>query len=221
MNKDRSSVEDQKHAGSRNIVAFPDGVVRLPDFLSREDQIALVEVIRGIVSHAPLYRPVMPRTGRPMHVRMTNCGTYGWVTDKENGYRYQKTHPVTGEPWPPMPAMLKDIWKQLSSCEKEAQACLINFYDSTAKMGLHQDRDEEDFSAPVVSISLGDACMFRVGGTNRKDKTASFRLNSGDAVILSGRSRLAFHGVDRIISGTSGLLKQGGRINLTLRRVTA
>ena len=100
------------------------------------------------------------------------------------------------------------------------EACLINFYDPTAKMGLHQDRDETDFDAPVVSVSLGDCCLFRVGGLKRSDPTRSFRLNSGDVVVLGGDARLAFHGVDRIYPGTSTLLAEGGRINLTMRRVT-
>jgi alkylated DNA repair protein (DNA oxidative demethylase) len=97
---------------------------------------------------------------------------------------------------------------------------LVNFYTADAKMGLHQDRDETDLQAPVVSISLGDTCLFRVGGLNRTDPTGSFKLTSGDVVVLGGESRLAFHGVDRIYPGTSTLLKSGGRINLTLRRVT-
>src|SRR5262249_60361523 len=99
------------------------------------------------------------------------------------------------------------------------EACLINVYAPTARMGLHQDRDEEDFAAPVVSLSLGDTCLFRVGGTRRSDPTRSFRLTSGDAVVLGGDARLAFHGGDRIMPGTSTLLPEGGRINLTLRRV--
>ena len=155
-----------------------------------------------------------------MSVRMTNCGALGWVTDKERGYRYQPLHPETGSPWPQMPVSLKTIWRELSNYSHEAEACLINFYDETAKMGLHQDRDEQDFNAPVVSLSLGDSCLFRVGGTERGGKTSSFKLQSGDAVVLTGKSRLAFHGVDKIYPDTSTLLKNGGRINLTLRRVT-
>jgi alkylated DNA repair protein (DNA oxidative demethylase) len=96
----------------------------------------------------------------------------------------------------------------------------VNLYGAEAKMGLHQDRDEHDFDAPVVSLSLGDTCMFRIGGTKRSDPTRSIRLASGDAVVLGGDARLAFHGVDRIIPGTSTLLPEGGRINLTMRRVT-
>jgi alkylated DNA repair protein (DNA oxidative demethylase) len=162
----------------------------------------------------------MPKSGKPMSVRMTNCGAFGWVTDKEGGYRYQAAHPVTGLPWPAIPQSLLRIWNELASYPHEPEACLVNFYKEDAKMGLHQDRDEADLAAPVVSLSLGDTCLFRVGEPVRHGRTASFRLESGDAVILSGKSRLAFHGVDRIFPDTSTLLKKGGRINLTLRRVT-
>jgi alkylated DNA repair protein (DNA oxidative demethylase) len=154
-----------------------------------------------------------------MSVRMTNCGPLGWVTD-ERGYRYQATHPETGEPWPPMPDVLLDAWKELAAYPHAPEACLINFYGPEAKMGLHQDRDERDFDAPVVSLSLGDTCLFRLGGTRRSDPTRSVRLTSGDAAVLGGPARLAFHGVDRILPATSMLLPEGGRINLTMRRVT-
>jgi alkylated DNA repair protein (DNA oxidative demethylase) len=151
---------------------------------------------------------------------MTNCGTLGWVTDRDGGYRYQANHPVTGNPWPPIPRRLMELWTEVSDYPHEPQACLVNFYSDSARMGLHQDRDEKDFSAPVVSVSLGDDCLFRVGGTKRSDATVSVRLSSGAIVILGGEGRLAFHGVDRIYPQTSTLLKKGGRINLTLRRVT-
>ena len=151
---------------------------------------------------------------------MTNCGALGWVTDRERGYRYQAIHPVTGETWPPIPRMLLDIWDDVADFPLPPEACLVNFYSAEAKMGLHQDRDEQEFGAPVVSLSLGDDCLFRAGGTTRNGPTRSFRLASGDLVVLGGEGRLAFHGVDRIYAGTSSLLKNGGRINLTLRRVT-
>jgi alkylated DNA repair protein (DNA oxidative demethylase) len=160
----------------------------------------------------------MPKTGQPFTVRMTNCGPLGWVSD-ETGYRYQPNHPMTGAPWPPMPAPVCAAWRALADYPHEPEACLINVYAPTARMGLHQDRDEEDFAAPVVSLSLGETCLFRLGGTARNAPTRSFRLASGDALVLGGAARLAFHGVDRIFSGTSTLLPDGGRINLTLRRV--
>jgi alkylated DNA repair protein (DNA oxidative demethylase) len=161
----------------------------------------------------------MPKSGRPFSVRMSNCGPLGWMSD-ENGYRYARTHPVTGRPWPPIPGMLYAVWDELAQYPHPPEACLINFYGPNAKMGLHQDRDEDDFAAPVVSLSLGDSCLFRVGGLKRGDPTQSLRLASGAAIVLGGEARLAFHGVDRVAAGTSTLLVEGGRINLTLRRVT-
>jgi alkylated DNA repair protein (DNA oxidative demethylase) len=199
---------------------LPQGFRHLPDLLDRDAQHVLAEEVRAVVRASPLYVPAMPGTGKPMSVRMTNCGPLGWVTDKERGYRYQETHPVTGAPWPPIPDRLLDLWRAVADHRGPPQACLINFYPAGARMGLHQDRDEQEFSAPVVSVSLGDDCLFRIGGTRRSDPTASLRLHSGDVVVLGGESRLAFHGVDRIYPGTSTLLKSEGRINLTLRRVT-
>ncbi len=155
-----------------------------------------------------------------MSVRMTNCGPLGWVTDKERGYRYQATHPETGRPWPPIPPMLLALWDEVAGYAAHPQACLVNYYAGAAKMGLHQDKDEADFEAPVLSVSLGDAALFRVGGRTRKDPTRKFELRSGDVVVLGGEDRLAFHGVDRILPGTSTLVPEGGRFNLTLRRVT-
>lgn len=195
------------------------GIRHLPGHLDRAAQQDLVEIIRRIVADAPLYTPVMPGTGKPMSVRMTNCGSLGWVTDKERGYRYQSTHPATGKPWPAIPPELMAHWEQLAGYPEPPEACLVNFYSDDAKMGLHQDKDEKEFAAPVLSISLGNTCLFRVGGLDRKDATGSFKLSSGDIVLLEGEGRLAFHGVDRIYPGTSTLLKNGGRINLTLRRV--
>jgi alkylated DNA repair protein (DNA oxidative demethylase) len=201
------------------MLSLANGIIHHPQALDRAAQEHLVEVIRGVVAEAPLYVPVMPGSGRPMSVRMTNCGTLGWVTDKARGYRYQETHPVTEKPWPAMPSELLALWERYAAYDKPPEACLINFYADDAKMGLHQDRDEQDLQAPVLSISLGNTCLFRVGGLERGDRTSSVKLSSGDVVVLGGEGRLAFHGVDRIYPGTSTLLKQGGRINLTLRRV--
>ena len=202
------------------MLVLPKGVRHIPGFLTDGAQAALVEEIRAIVSEAPLFTPEMPRTGKPMSVRMTNCGTLGWVTDRAGGYRYQAQHPVTGKRWPPIPASLIEIWNQVSGYPHPPEACLINFYDEKARMGLHQDRDERNLEAPVLSISLGDDCLFRVGEKARGGRTISFRLKSGDIVVLGGAGRLCYHGVDRIYPSTSALLKNGGRINLTLRRVT-
>jgi alkylated DNA repair protein (DNA oxidative demethylase) len=195
------------------------GLRMIPGFLDRGAQAALLSAIEEVFEQAPPYTPRMPRTGKPMSVRMTNCGPLGWVTD-ERGYRYQPHHPETGVAWPAMPQLLLDAWQALAAYPHPPEACLVNLYGPSARMGLHQDRDEQDFAAPVVSLSLGDTCLFRIGGTSRKDPTHSVRLASGDAVVLAGEARLAFHGVDRILPGTSTLLPDGGRINLTLRRVT-
>jgi alkylated DNA repair protein (DNA oxidative demethylase) len=202
------------------MLVLPRGVRHIPGFLDAAAQAALVEDIRAVVAEAPLFVPRMPRTGRPMSVRMTNCGRLGWVTDREHGYRYQERHPVTGRPWPAIPDRLLDLWRDNSGYPHPPEACLVNYYDEAARMGLHQDRDEQDLAAPVVSVSLGDSCLFRVGEASRGGTTVSFRLESGDIVVLGGEGRLCFHGVDRIYPSTSALLKHGGRINLTLRRVT-
>ncbi|NTS32733.1 alpha-ketoglutarate-dependent dioxygenase AlkB [Phyllobacterium sp. BT25] len=203
------------------MILLAPGIRYYPDYFDQAAQAALVEDIRAVVAQAPLYVPAMPKTGKEMSVRMTNCGALGWVTDKERGYRYQPVHPITGEPWPPIPERLQQLWHHISEFPMPPEACLVNFYANTAKMGQHQDRDEQNLNAPVVSVSLGDACQFRFGGTKRTDKTQSLRLSSGDVIVLGGEGRLAYHGVDRIYPGTSMLLKGTGRINLTLRRVTA
>jgi DNA oxidative demethylase len=192
----------------------------LPGKLEDAEQAELLGALRAVMEEAPLFTPTMPRSGKPMSVRMTNCGPLGWVTDKERGYRYQATHPVTGKPWPAMPQALLKLWREVARYPAPPEACLVNYYAGDAKMGLHQDKDEEDFAAPVVSVSLGDSAIFRVGGLNRKDPTRALELKSGDVVVLGGGDRLAFHGIDRIFPGTSGLLPEGGRLNLTLRRVT-
>jgi DNA oxidative demethylase len=195
------------------------GLLYLPGHLSLGDQRKLVETLRAAVAEAPLVTPVMPRTGRPFTVRMTNLGALGWVSDRA-GYRYQATHQETGAPFPPIPEMVLEIWRQVADYPHDPQACLVNFYHGGAKMGLHRDEDEEDFSAPVVSISLGDTAVFRMGGRERGGKTETLKLASGDVLVMGGQSRLCYHGIDRVLTGTSTLLKDGGRINLTLRRVT-
>jgi alkylated DNA repair protein (DNA oxidative demethylase) len=191
-----------------------------PQRLDPAAQAALLAEVRRVIAEAPLFTPTMPRSGNPMSVRMTNCGSLGWVTDKERGYRYQATHPVTGRPWPPMPRMLLDLWEELADYPAPPEACLVNYYGGDAKMGLHQDKDEEDFAAPVLSVSLGDTGIFRVGGRSRKDPMQKYELKSGDVLVLGGADRLAYHGIDKIVPGTSKLLAEGGRFNLTLRRVT-
>jgi DNA oxidative demethylase len=195
------------------------GFALYPAMLDRSTQIALLETVMARETTAPFYRPTMPRNGTPFSVMMTNLGPLGWVSDRDGGYRYQDTHPVTGEPWPDMPPALLDIWKAVSHYPDPPQACLVNLYRDGAKMGLHVDADEAALNAPVVSISLGDTAIFRLGGPQRGGKTASFRLSSGDVMVLGGASRHFYHGIDRVLAGSSTLVEGGGRVNLTMRVV--
>jgi len=193
------------------------GVLLYREFLAPPAQAKMLEAIRDVVRAAPLFAPRTPG-GRPMSVRMTAAGRYGWITDAA-GYRYEPRHP-SGHDWPAIPDCVLAVWAAVAGTTRMPDCCLINFYGEGARMGLHQDRDEADFGQPVVSVSLGDPALFRVGGTGRRDPTRSVWLHSGDVAVLAGPARLAYHGIDRIRFGASGLLAQGGRINLTLRVVT-
>ena len=199
-------------------IPLPEGIAYYPGYFNEAAQQDLRDSLRDIIAAAPLFTPLMPKTGQPFSVRMSNCGPLGWVSDRA-GYRYQPHHPDIDAPWPAMPEKLQQLWQAVSGFAAPAEACLINYYADGTRMGLHQDRDEATFEAPVVSVSLGDEAVFRIGGVTRKDPTRSIRLKSGDVLVFGGPSRLAFHGIDRVIKGTSTLLKQGGRLNLTLRRV--
>lgn len=198
---------------------MPPGFVLHPGLLDRAAQEALVATLRPLVARAPLFAPVMPGTGKAFSVRMTNLGSLGWVSDR-GGYRYQAAHPDTGAPWPAIPADLITLWDQLTGYHAPPEACLVNLYRDGARMGLHVDADEDDRAAPVVSISLGDEALFRIGGPRRGDPSRSVWLRSGDVVVLGGAARACFHGIDRVREGSSTLLEGGGRLNLTLRRVT-
>lgn len=197
-----------------------DGFRLLPGHLDLPAQRELVAGLRDLVAAAPLYEPVMPKTGKPLSVRMTNAGALGWISDRA-GYRYSPHHPVTARPWPDIPQVLLQIWHDLTGWPEPPECCLVNFYaDAGARMGMHRDADEKERRAPVLSVSLGDTAVFRMGGPRRKDATRSVRLASGDVLVMEGPARDAYHGVDRILPGSSTLLRDGGRINLTLRRVT-
>ncbi len=185
--------------------------------LDRAAQKALLIDLQQILRQAPLFHPVMPRSGKAFSVRMSNCGPLGWVSDI-SGYRYQETHPETGREWPPMPESVLRLWRDFSAYDGAPDACLINFYDAQARMGPHQDRDEICFDAPILSVSLGDSCRFRYGGETRSGPSETIRLDSGDILVFGGPARKMFHGVDKILPGTSTLLSPPGRINLTLRR---
>jgi DNA oxidative demethylase len=195
------------------------GFRHLAGYFTAPQQAALLADLRAVLEAAPLFIPRMPRSGRPFSVRMSNCGRLGWVSDKDGGYRYQPTHPGTGLPWPAMPQPLLDLWDEVADYSHHPEACLINYYSGDARMGSHRDADEEDFAAPVVSVSLGDDAVFHVGGRERTGSKRRLVLKSGDVVVLGGEARLAYHGIDRILPGTSCLLAEGGRLNLTLRRV--
>jgi alkylated DNA repair protein (DNA oxidative demethylase) len=192
------------------------GVTVWPGWLDADAQAAMVEDLRSVVVAAPFFTPETPR-GRKMSVRMTAAGRYGWVSDRK-GYRYEPRHP-SGVDWPPVPASVLAVWRAVSGVDRDPQCCLVNWYGEGAKMGLHQDRDEADFDMPVVSISLGDEALFRVGGVERGGPTQSIWLRSGDVAVMGGAARLVHHGIDRVRWGSSTLLPRGGRINLTLRVV--
>ena len=193
------------------------GIFLWRERLSPLQQKHLLGEVMAKLEEAPLYRPVMPGTGKPFSAEESNFGDLGWVSDK-SGYRYQPTHPVTGKPWPAMPGALLDLWAEINP-PPGPECCLVNLYRGDAKMGLHQDRDEKDVSAAVIGLSLGDEGLFRIGGTARGGKTTSLVLASGDVIAFGGAARLAFHGIDRIRPGSSRLLPGGGRLSLTLRRV--
>ncbi len=202
-----------------------DGFSHLKACLTIKQQKALLADVQNILEQAPFYQPTMPKSGRPFSVKETNCGPLGWVSDK-GGYRYQSFHPDNGAPWPPIPKSWITLWHHLTNVTAPPEAALINYYNEKARMGLHQDRDEEDFNAPVLSVSLGNSAVFRLGGLKRRDKTNSIILASGDVIILAGAARLCFHGIDRIIPESSDLFEPwpalaGGRINITMRRVTS
>jgi DNA oxidative demethylase len=197
-----------------------DGFTYISKYFDTAAQMLLLAEVRAVIAVAPLYRPAMPRTGKLLSVAMTNCGDLGWLTDTEHGYRYVAHHPSTDKPWPSIPQKLLQLWTEVSGFPLPPQACLINYYEPSARLGSHRDEDEEEKQAPVVSVSLGDTATFHIGGSKRTDPKRRLSLKSGDVVILGGASRLAYHGIDRIHAGTSDLLAEGGRINLTLRRVT-
>jgi alkylated DNA repair protein (DNA oxidative demethylase) len=186
-----------------------------PGALSATAQSGLLAGVLAAVEQSPFFQPVTPG-GRPFSVEMTNLGPLGWVSDRA-GYRYQPTHPETGAPWPSMPETLLTLWSDLTGWPDPPDACLVNLYRGGARMGLHQDRDEQDLRAPVLSVSLGDAAVFRIGAAEG-GPTRTVRLASGDVCALTGPARLARHGIDRVIAGSSTLVPGGGRINLTLRR---
>ncbi len=201
------------------MISPPHGFTHYPLYFDAAQQSALIDAVKAGVRDAPFWRPSMPRTGTPLSVVMSNFGPLGWVTDKNQGYRYEPAHPKTRAPWPAMPPMLHDLWNAVTDYPAPPEACLINWYREGAKMGAHIDSDEQATDAPVVSISLGDPAMFRIGGPQRGGPTRGIKLYSGDVVVMAGESRRCYHAVSKVFYGQSALVPKGGRINLTLRRV--
>lgn len=185
-------------------------------FLDPAAQREILHDLQGVARSAPPFSPDTPG-GRPMSVKMTSAGRYGWYSDR-TGYRYVTQHPA-GVDWPPIPPSILSIWEDVAMDEATPDCCLVNFYGDGAKMGMHQDRDEADFSHPVVSLSLGDDALFRIGAPTREGKTESLWLKSGDVMVMGGDARLTYHGIDRIKFGSSRLLPKAGRLNVTLRVV--
>lgn len=200
---------------------FPSGFAHYPLYFSPEEQAGLIDAVRQGIAVAPFFQPTMPRTGAPLSVVMSNFGSLGWVTDKEKGYRYEPYHPKTGKAWPELPEILGALWDKVTNFPARPEATLINWYkeNKASKMGMHVDNDENELRAPVVSVSLGDPAMFRIGGPKRGGPTQGIKLFSGDVVVLAGEARLCHHGVSKVYYGESALVPKGGRINLTMRRV--
>jgi len=200
---------------------FPQGFAHYPLYFSLAQQHALIDAVKQGAAQAPFFIPAMPRTGTPMSVALSNFGSLGWVSDKEGGYRYEPEHPKNGAPWPELPELLGNLWDTVTDYPARPEATLINWYkpEKLSKMGMHIDNDENDLRAPVVSVSLGDPAMFRIGGPKRGGPTQGLKLFSGDVVVLSGAARLCYHGVSKVFYGETALIPKGGRINLTMRRV--
>ncbi|WP_029586492.1 DNA oxidative demethylase AlkB [Bradyrhizobium sp. URHD0069] len=195
-----------------------DGAVLLRGF-AKPFEADLTAALRDIAAQAPFRHMVTPG-GHQMSVAMTNCGGAGWVTDR-TGYRYDARDPETGKPWPAMPLSFRELAEQAADRAGfrgfSPDACLINRYQPGARMSLHQDRDENDFSAPIVSVSLGLPAIFLFGGLKRSDRPRRFRLEHGDIAVWGGPARLVFHGVAPLADGEHGLLGRQ-RINLTFRK---
>ena len=196
------------------------GVRFWPGRLSATDQAALLGEVMSRVADAPFFRPTMPGTGKNFSVEMTNFGPLGWVSDQRRGYRYERVHPVTGIAWPQIPQSLLQLWDEATGYGAPPEACLVNLYCVGARMGLHKDADEPATDAPVLSLSLGDTALFRFGTASRGGQTRSLKLDSGDMLMFGGPARMMYHGIDRVQAGSSSLVPGGGRINLTLRRVS-
>lgn len=197
-----------------------EGAVLLREFATAEAP-ALMAAVANIAAASP-FRHMTTPGGYDMSVAMTNCGDLGWVTDRR-GYRYDPADPDTGHPWPSMPTLFASLASRAADAAGYAgftpDACLINRYEPGARLSLHQDKDERDFEASIVSVSLGLPATFLFGGLRRKDRPRRIRLESGDVVVWGGPSRLVYHGVAPLADGDDPLTG-GRRINLTLRKAS-
>jgi len=219
--RDRQKADPDSHRVPRRRIEVGPGIFYWPGRLDRAAQQTLLGAITARVARAPFFRPRMKGTGTPFSVEITNFGSLGWVSDQARGYRYEQRHPETGQPWPDIPRALLDLWDESTGYRAPPECCLVNLYRSSrARMGLHRDADEAATDASVLSVSLGDDALFRIGGLGRRGATRSFVLGSGDVLVFGGPARLCYHGIDRIVPGSSDLVAGGGRINLTLRRVS-
>jgi alkylated DNA repair protein (DNA oxidative demethylase) len=200
-----------------------EGLHHVPGFLGEGEIEGLTEFARKVCTEAPLRRPTMP-DGTPLKLRLTNAGDFGWWSDSPLGYRYVMKHPTTGKAWPAIPAAIKMLaHRALAQCGLEPfeiENCLINHYAQGDSLGLHIDKTEDDKTAPIISLSIGADAEYLIGGREREDKTESFCVRSGDLVVQSGPSRMYFHGVKRIFPTMGNPLKDGGRLNFTMRKVT-
>ncbi|WP_339865167.1 alpha-ketoglutarate-dependent dioxygenase AlkB [Paremcibacter congregatus] len=193
-----------------------EGVYLLPNFFDGQE---VLHIVQQLLDQAP-FRHMKTPGGRRMAVALTNCGTVGWISDTK-GYRYSPTDPLTNTPWPPMPAALLSLAR--SAAEKcgyedfRPDSCLINRYDPGSALSPHQDRNENDFSQPIVSLSIGRSAMFQLYGQERGGKAVNIRLNDGDILVFGGPARLNFHGVRRLLPDAPAHMSDG-RINLTLRQ---
>lgn len=198
--------------------ALAEGATVLRGF-ARSEALTLMETLHSVLAAAP-FRHMMTPGGFRMSVAMSNCGRAGWVTDR-SGYRYDPIDPLTRRPWPPMPAAFRRLAVRAAAAAGfpgfEPDACLINRYEPAARLSLHQDRNERDFGAPIVSVSLGLPAVFLFGGLRRRDRPRKVRLESGDIAVWGGPARLAFHGVEPLADGDDSLTGRC-RINLTLRK---
>jgi DNA oxidative demethylase len=196
-------------------------MLHLQQYLNTHQQQELLWILREVGKRSPLFTPTM-KNGSPFNYQMTNCGKVGWVSDS-SGYRYVDRHPVTNKPWEPIPKVIRDLAKSVAAQVEDnsyiPETCLINYYTQNSKLGIHQDNTEKNKTAAIISISLGDDGIFLIGGKRKKDPTREIILKSGDVLIMYGESRMFYHGVKAIIPGTSQLLRNGGRLNLTIRQV--